>query len=53
MICKKGERYGSCHRPQSSELVTAMLKTAPRTRPRTDHNPLNRKDFLLHVVRRV
>jgi len=23
------------------------------TRPRTDHNPLNRKEYLLHVVRRV
>jgi ribosomal protection tetracycline resistance protein len=26
---------------------------APPTRPRTDHNPLNRKEYLLHVVRRV
>jgi ribosomal protection tetracycline resistance protein len=23
------------------------------TRPRTDHNPLNPKEYLLHVVRRV
>jgi ribosomal protection tetracycline resistance protein len=23
------------------------------TRPRTDHNPLDRKEYLLHVVRRV
>ncbi|WP_212912238.1 hypothetical protein [Streptomyces sp. TS71-3] len=23
------------------------------TRSRTDHNPLNRKEYLLHVVRRV
>ena len=23
------------------------------TRPRTDHNPLSRKEYLLHVVRRV
>jgi ribosomal protection tetracycline resistance protein len=23
------------------------------TRPRTDHNPLNRKEYLLHVLRRV
>ena len=23
------------------------------TRPRTDHNPLNRKEYLLHVMRRV
>jgi ribosomal protection tetracycline resistance protein len=23
------------------------------TRPRTDHNPLNRKEYLLHVTRRV
>ncbi|MFC7106007.1 hypothetical protein ACFQQB_39725 [Nonomuraea rubra] len=22
-------------------------------RPRTDHNPLDRKEYLLHVVRRV
>jgi ribosomal protection tetracycline resistance protein len=22
-------------------------------RPRSDHNPLNRKEYLLHVVRRV
>ena len=22
-------------------------------RPRTDHNPLNRKEYLLHVMRRV
>ena len=26
--------------------------TAP-SRPRTDNNPLNRKEYLLHVVRRV
>ena len=23
------------------------------SRPRTDHNPLNRKEYLLHVLRRV
>ncbi len=23
------------------------------TRPRTDHNPLNRKEYLLHAARRV
>jgi ribosomal protection tetracycline resistance protein len=23
------------------------------TRPRSDHNPLNRKEYLLHVARRV
>jgi ribosomal protection tetracycline resistance protein len=23
------------------------------SRPRSDHNPLNRKEYLLHVVRRV
>jgi ribosomal protection tetracycline resistance protein len=23
------------------------------TRPRTDHNPLNRKEYLLHVTRRL
>jgi ribosomal protection tetracycline resistance protein len=26
---------------------------APPMRPRTDHNPLNRKEYLLHVLRRV
>jgi len=26
--------------------------TAP-SRPRTDHNPLNREEYLLHVMRRV
>jgi ribosomal protection tetracycline resistance protein len=26
---------------------------APPTRPRTDQNPLNRKEYLLHVTRRV
>jgi ribosomal protection tetracycline resistance protein len=26
---------------------------ASPTRPRTDHNPLDRKEYLLHVVRRV
>ncbi len=26
---------------------------APPERPRADHNPLNRKEYLLHVVRRV
>ena len=25
----------------------------PPTRPRSDHNPLNRKEYLIHVVRRV
>jgi ribosomal protection tetracycline resistance protein len=25
----------------------------PPTRPRSDHNPLNRKEYLLHVMRRV
>jgi ribosomal protection tetracycline resistance protein len=25
----------------------------PPTRPRADHNPLNRKEYLIHVVRRV
>ena len=23
------------------------------TRPRSDHNPLNRKEYLLHVARRI
>ena len=30
----------------------AVRGTIP-TRPRSDHNPLNRKEYLLHVVRRV
>ena len=30
----------------------AVDGTVP-TRPRTDHNPLDRKEYLLHVVRRV
>ncbi len=30
----------------------AVRGTIP-TRPRTDHNPLNRKEYLLHVMRRV
>ncbi|MFN8492504.1 MAG: translation factor GTPase family protein [Caldilineaceae bacterium] len=29
------------------------MKGTPPTRPRWDHNPLNRKEYLLHVVRRV
>jgi ribosomal protection tetracycline resistance protein len=29
------------------------LRGAPPSRPRTDHNPLNRREYLLHVVRRV
>ena len=29
------------------------VRGAIPTRPRTDHNPLNRKEYLLHVVRRV
>ena len=33
-----------CYRP--------VRGTIP-TRPRSDHNPLNRKEYLLHVVRRV
>jgi ribosomal protection tetracycline resistance protein len=33
-----------CYRP--------VCGTIP-TRPRSDHNPLNRKEYLLHVVRRV
>ncbi len=26
---------------------------APPTRPRTDHNPLNRKEYLMRLARRV
>ncbi|MFD1677769.1 GTP-binding protein [Alicyclobacillus fodiniaquatilis] len=29
------------------------IRGAIPTRPRSDHNPLNRKEYLLHVVRRV
>ncbi len=29
------------------------VRGAPPTRPRSDHNPLNRKEYLLHVQRRV
>ncbi|MBA4863736.1 TetM/TetW/TetO/TetS family tetracycline resistance ribosomal protection protein [Streptomyces sp. PSKA54] len=29
------------------------VRGTPPTRPRTDHNPLNRKEYLVHVVRRV
>jgi ribosomal protection tetracycline resistance protein len=29
------------------------VRGAPPTRPRTDHNPLDRKEYLLHVQRRV
>ncbi|MEN3306168.1 MAG: ribosomal protection tetracycline resistance protein [Micromonosporaceae bacterium] len=29
------------------------VRGAAPTRPRSDHNPLNRKEYLLHVIRRV
>ena len=29
------------------------IRGEPPTRPRTDHNPLDRKEYLLHVLRRV
>jgi ribosomal protection tetracycline resistance protein len=29
------------------------VRGAAPTRPRSDHNPLNRKEYLLHVVRRT
>lgn len=29
------------------------VRGAIPTRPRSDHNPLNRKEYLLHVMRRV
>ena len=29
------------------------VRGAVPSRPRSDHNPLNRKEYLLHVVRRV
>lgn len=31
----------------------APVTGTPPARPRTDHNPLDRKEYLLHVVRRV
>ena len=34
----------NCYRPVSGDIPV---------RPRSDHNPLNRKEYLLHVVRRV
>jgi ribosomal protection tetracycline resistance protein len=34
------------------ERYEAVSGEAP-ARPRTDHNPLNRKEYLLHVTRRV
>jgi len=44
----RGEAVLECafdhHRP---------VRGRPPTRPRTDHNPLNRKEYLLHVQRRV
>ena len=30
-----------------------LIVGTPPTRPRSDHNPLNRKEYLLHVVRRI
>jgi ribosomal protection tetracycline resistance protein len=30
-----------------------LVRGTTPTRPRSDHNPLNRKEYLLHVVRRV
>jgi ribosomal protection tetracycline resistance protein len=29
------------------------VRGTPPTRPRTDHNPRNRKEYLLHVTRRI
>jgi ribosomal protection tetracycline resistance protein len=31
----------------------ALIRGTTPTRPRSDHNPLNRKEYLLHVVRRL
>ncbi|KPV51427.1 hypothetical protein SE17_21235 [Kouleothrix aurantiaca] len=31
----------------------APVRSDPPTRPRSDNNPLNRKEYLLHVLRRV
>ncbi|MFE9861738.1 GTP-binding protein [Streptomyces sp. NPDC005506] len=36
----------------SFDSYRAVVGTAP-DRPRTDHNPLNRKEYLLHTVRRI
>ena len=33
--------------------LPAGAAARPPTRPRTDHNPLDRKEYLLHVLRRV
>ena len=30
-----------------------QVRGAVPTRPRSDHNPLDREEYLLHVVRRV
>jgi len=30
-----------------------LIRDTPPSRPRWDHNPLNWKEYLLHVVRRV
>jgi len=29
------------------------VRGAPPSRPRTDQNPLDRKEYLLHVLRRI
>ena len=36
----------------SFDRYEAIRGTVP-TRPRSDHNPLDRKEYLLHVLRRV
>jgi ribosomal protection tetracycline resistance protein len=47
-VLTRGEGVLEC----DFDCYRAVRGTIP-TRPRTDHNPLNRKEYLLHVVRRV
>jgi ribosomal protection tetracycline resistance protein len=36
-----------------SSTTIARVRGTPPARPRTEHNPLDRKEYLLHVARRV
>jgi len=54
--------HGRQHRPgltrgegvlESEFHRYAPVRGTPPIRPRSDHNPLDRKEYLLHVVRRV
>ncbi|WP_433250153.1 hypothetical protein ACQPYK_03675 [Streptosporangium sp. CA-135522] len=44
----RGEGVAEC----AFDRYQAVSGTIP-ARPRTDHNPLDRKEYLLHVVRQV